>query len=73
MSRERIGVAADWLSLAAAPAFAALALLTAMTDGGHVAMLCSQAGQPSPLTGMTPMYLAMAAFHTPAWLKLLSR
>jgi hypothetical protein len=73
MSRDRIGVAADWVSLAAAPTFAIMALLTAITDGSHAAMLSSHAGQTSPLTGMMPMYMTMAAFHSPAWLKLLSR
>jgi hypothetical protein len=73
MSRNRIGVAADWLSLAAAPAFAIMALLTAFVGHAHPTLLCSQAAQPSPLTGMMPMYLLMAAFHSPAWLKLLSR
>jgi len=59
--------AADWLSLAAAPTFAIMALLT--LAGGAPDMLCSA----SPLTGMVPMYLLMSAFHAAPWLKLLSR
>ena len=59
---------ADWLSLAAAPTFALMALLTGVLGGD---MLCSAAA-PSPLSGMVPMYLLMSAFHTAPWLKLIS-
>ena len=58
--------AADWLSLAAAPTFAIMALLT--LAGGAPDMLCSA----SSLTGMVPMYLLMSAFHAAPWLKLVS-
>lgn len=63
MPRRKLGLdAADWLSLAAAPTFATMALLTAALGGGtHGA---------SPLTGMALMYLLMAAFHSVPWLKL---
>jgi hypothetical protein len=61
--------AADCLSLAAAPTFAAMALLTAVLGGGPLDMIC---GAASPLTGMIPMYLLMSAFHTAPWLKLIS-
>ena len=60
--------AAEWLGLAAAPAFVAMALLTGLA-GGPPAMLCSDA---SPLSGMVPMYLLMSAFHSGPWLKLIS-
>ena len=60
--------AAGWLSLAAAPTFAIMALLTAVL-GGPADMLCSAA---SPLGGMVPMYLLMSAFHAAPWLKLIS-
>ena len=60
---------ADWLSLAAAPTFAIMALLTAVPTSGPPEMLCSAA---SPLTGMAPMYLLMSAFHLAPWLKLIS-
>jgi hypothetical protein len=59
--------AAGWLGLAAAPAFAAMALLTGLA--GPPAVLCSAA---SPLAGMVPMYLLMSAVHSGPWLKLIS-
>jgi len=49
--------AADWLSLAAAPTFAIMALLTGALDGGPADMLCS-AARASPLSGMVPDVLA---------------
>ncbi|CAN5154339.1 hypothetical protein BH10PSE6_BH10PSE6_01560 [soil metagenome] len=64
--------AADWLSLAAAPAFAIMALLTA-AHGGPADILCSAAHEGSPLSGMTLMYALMSAFHSAPWLKLISR
>jgi hypothetical protein len=64
--------AADWLSLAAAPTFAIMALLTHAL-GGMPDMLCSAAQGASPLGGMVPMYLLMSAFHLSPWLKLTSR
>jgi len=59
------------LSLAAAPTFAIMALLTGVLGGGPVDALCSVAGA-SPLSGMVPMYLLMSAFHSAPWLKLIS-
>lgn len=64
--RAALGVA-DALHLAAAPAFALMALVTGMSSGG-ADMLC---GAASPLGGMVPMYLLMSAFHLPAWLRLI--
>jgi hypothetical protein len=64
--------AAGWLSLAAAPTFALMALLTDVLGGGPPAMLCSAAQDASPLSGMVPMYLLMSAFHLAPWLKLVS-
>jgi tetrahydromethanopterin S-methyltransferase subunit D len=58
-----------WLPLAAAPTFAAMALLTGIGGGGN--MLCS-AQDASLLTGMVQMYLLMSAFHSAPWLKLIS-
>ena len=63
--------AADWLRLAAAPTFAIMALLTGALGRGQP-VLCSAAEHTSPLSGMTPMYLLMSAFHSPPWLKLIS-
>jgi hypothetical protein len=65
--------AADWLSLAAAPAFAFMAALTGLLGGSPHEMLCSAAEHASPLGGMVAMYLLMSAFHVPPWLKLISR
>ena len=56
------------LSLAAAPTFAAMALLSAVAGGGPLESLCS--GAASPVGGMVPMYLLMSAFHSVPWLKL---
>jgi hypothetical protein len=60
-----------WLSLAAAPTFAIMALLTAIPGGGTTDMFCSAAGA-SPLGGMIPMYLLMSAFHSAPWLRLIA-
>jgi hypothetical protein len=62
---------AKWLCFAAAPTFAAMALLTGVTGGGPMDALCT-AGHGSPLNGMIPMYLLMSAFHSAPWLKLIS-
>jgi hypothetical protein len=61
--------AIDWLRLAAAPVFAAMALLTAMGDG-PMPMICGS--DASLLTGMVPMYVLMSVFHAPPWLKLIA-
>jgi hypothetical protein len=61
--------AADWLSLAAAPTFAIMALLTPLL-GGSRDFLCM--ADASPLSGMVPMYVLMSAFHLAPWLKLIS-
>jgi len=60
---------ANWLSLAAAPTFAIMALVTGVA--GNQAMLCA-AGQGSPLSGMAAMYALMSAFHLAPWLKLVA-
>jgi hypothetical protein len=65
--------AADWLSLAAAPTFASLALVTGILGGGPPEMFCSSAQDASPLSGMVLMYVLMSAFHSAPWLKLISR
>ena len=68
--RSRRGMV-KWLSLAAAPTFAIMALLTAVLGGGPLDSLCS-AANASPVGGMVPMYLLMSAFHSAPWLKLIS-
>jgi hypothetical protein len=62
--------AADWLSLAASPTFAVMALLTAGFGGGAMERFCS-AG-PFPLGGMVIMYGLMSLFHSPSWLRLIA-
>ncbi|HEY1944555.1 MAG TPA: hypothetical protein VGH40_20775 [Roseiarcus sp.] len=64
--------AADWLCLSAAPTFAIMALLTGALGSGPSDMLCQGAHDASPLSGMVPMYVLMAAFHSAPWLKLIS-
>jgi hypothetical protein len=65
-------VAAEWISLAAAPTFAVMAVLTGTLGGGPSDMLCSAMQDASPLTGMFLMYLLMSAVHLGPWLKLIS-
>jgi hypothetical protein len=64
--------AADWLSLAAAPTFAVMAVVTAISGGSPPDILCTAAHEASPLSGMVPMYLLMSAFHLAPWLKLIA-
>lgn len=63
--------AADWLCLAAAPAFAIMALITGVL--GSPDMICSALPDASPLSGMAVMYTMMSAFHAAPWLNLISR
>lgn len=57
-----------FLSLAAAPTFAIMALLTAVLGGGPLDTLCGA----SPLTGMVAMYMLMSVFHLAPWLRLIT-
>ena len=63
--------AASWLSLAAAPSFALMALVNA----GDVSMggICVSRAGLLPVDGMTAMYLLMSFFHLPPWLRLARR
>jgi len=61
--------AADWLRLAATPAFAVMAVATGMDAPAD--MVCG-AAHASPLSGMAPMYLLMSAVHASPWLALVS-
>jgi hypothetical protein len=63
--------AVGWLSLAAAPTFAIMALTTGILGGGPGFMIWPAEHAPL-LDGMVPMYLPMSAFHSPPWLKLIS-
>ena len=60
----------EWLSLAASPIFAAMALASAAALGGPMDALC-RPGSSWPLDGMVVMYLLMCAFHAAPWLKRL--
>jgi hypothetical protein len=62
-------VAADWLGLAAAPAFVTMALMTVCLGGG-AEPLCSASGHGALMSGMAPMYLLMSAVHSAPWLRL---
>lgn len=66
---------AGWLSLAATPTFAVMALLTGVFGGGPSSMVCTSAHDASPLVGMfggmVPMYLLMSAFHSAPWKKVI--
>ena len=68
--------AASWLLLAASPTFAAMALVTGVSGGSAATSMCGMADMaPSgilSLGGMVPMYLLMSAFHSAAWLRLIS-
>jgi hypothetical protein len=64
-------VAADWLGLAAAPAFVTMALMTVGLGGG-AEPLCSAAGHGALMGGMAPMYLMMGAVHAAPWLRLIA-
>ncbi len=60
-------VAARWLSLAAAPTFAVMALIAAVAPAD---MICGAMQGPLSLQGMFPMYALMSAFHLAPWLRL---
>jgi hypothetical protein len=64
--------AAGWLGLAATPTFAVMALLTSLSGGGGMDMMCADMHM-SPISGMVPMYVLMSAFHSAPWLKLIFR
>lgn len=60
------------ISLAAAPTFAIMALLTGISGGTPHDVVCSAAQGASPVGGMVWMYMLMSAFHSAPWLKLIS-
>ncbi|MCP3418357.1 hypothetical protein NLM16_30045 [Bradyrhizobium brasilense] len=60
-------IVARFLSLAAAPTFAVMALIAAMAP---VDMICGAMQGPLSLQGMVPMYALMSAFHLAPWLRL---
>lgn len=70
--RAVLGVA-GWLSLAATPTFAIMALISSVTAIGQPDVICSATHDMLPLTGMISMYVLMSVFHLTPWLKLASR
>jgi hypothetical protein len=64
--------AADWLSLAAAPVFATMALISGASGDARPDFLCSAMPGASALSGMVPMYVLMSAFHLAPWLRLVA-
>ncbi|MBR1205847.1 hypothetical protein JQ562_32370 [Bradyrhizobium sp. AUGA SZCCT0051] len=63
----RGAMVARWLSLAAAPTFAGMALVAALAPAD---MICGAMQGPLSLQGMVPMYALMSAFHLAPWLRL---
>lgn len=61
--------AGEALALAAAPTFAAMALLTEVLADPSALCLSAPAGPAGPLNAMATMYLLMSLFHAPAWLR----
>jgi hypothetical protein len=66
--------ASQALALAAAPTFAAMAVVTAMLGSSSTEMMCASGHITAlgGLGGMGTMYLLMSAFHVGPWLRLIS-
>ena len=72
MTSQATRAAASWLSLAAAPTFAIMALVAGTLGNAAPDMLCSAMSGASALGGMVPMYVLMSVFHLAPWLRLIS-
>jgi len=64
---------AKWLHIAATPAFAAMALLSALSGDGMYQITCLGTQSASLWDSMGLMYLLMSVFHAGPWLKIASR
>lgn len=60
------------LGYAAAPVFAAMAVVTGLA-GGEADLLCTSLYGGSSLGGMSVMYALMGLFHAGPWLRLIQR
>jgi hypothetical protein len=47
-----------------------MALLLLLIGDNHAVLPCMPSGQARLLGGMAPMYLLMAVFHLPAWIRM---
>ena len=65
--------AVRWLSLAASPTFAIMAVASLIHGEGPIGVLCSAGGQGWPIGSMGFMYGLMTVFHFPPWIRLLGR
>lgn len=59
-----------WLSLAATPVFAVMSWISATGPQGPV--ICGTVSAVLPIDDMTLMYVLMALFHLPPWLRAAS-
>ena len=72
MSKNETTSAVNWLRLAAAPALAAMAMLTGVIGSEKAVPICMAPNGLSWLGGMVPMYLLMSAIHLAPWLTLVA-
>jgi len=63
---------AVWLRFAAAPTFALMAWISAVSSHGMTMTMFSAASTLVPIDDMVLMYLLMSLFHLSPWLQLFS-
>lgn len=71
-ARSALRVVRRWISLAAAPVFAIMAIVCVVWPGPMALMCAGDAGAFS-LTGMAWMYALMSVFHAGVWLQVLDQ
>jgi hypothetical protein len=64
--------AGRWLGLAAAPTFAAMAILAVHPGASPAETLCPAVRGAALSGGMATMYVLMAVFHLTPWLRLIA-